>query len=63
LRRTPQAMQKWPDLREDHRRLIENPAGVGEQYALANVEADRMANSLNTLREQVEPWSSLTNSH
>jgi uncharacterized membrane protein YccC len=48
---------KWPDLREDHRRLIQNPLGVIEQYALVNVEADRMTNSLNTLREQVERWS------
>lgn len=47
---------KWPDLREDHRRLIQNPLGVIEQYALVNVEADRMTNSLNTLREQVERW-------
>jgi uncharacterized membrane protein YccC len=51
--------QKWPDLREDHRRLTESPLGIGEQYALVNVEADRMANSLNTLREQVEKWRRL----
>jgi hypothetical protein len=49
--------QKWPDLREDHRRLIQSPLGVNEQYALMNVEADRMTNSLNTLREQVERWA------
>lgn len=57
LRRTRQAGHKWPDLREDHRRLIQNPLGAYEQYALVNVEADRMANSLNTLREQVERWA------
>ena len=57
LRRTRPAGQKWPDLREDHRRLIQNPLGVIEQYALVNVEADRMTNSLNTLREQVERWT------
>ena len=56
LRGEQLAVQKWPDLREDHRRLIENPAGIGEQYALVNVEADRMTNSLNTLREQAEQW-------
>ena len=50
---TRPAGQKWPDLREDHRRLIQNPLGIYEQYALVNVEADRMTNSLNTLREQV----------
>ena len=57
LRRARPAGQKWPDLREDHRRLIQNPLGLIEQYALVNVEADRMTNSLNTLREQVELWT------
>jgi uncharacterized membrane protein YccC len=57
LRRTRPAGHKWPDLREDHRRLIQNPLGIYEQYALVNVEADRMTNSLNTLREQVERWA------
>jgi uncharacterized membrane protein YccC len=62
LRGDRHAVQKWPDLREDHRSLIENPGGIGEQYGLVNVEADRMTNSLNTLREQVEKWRSLTDS-
>jgi uncharacterized membrane protein YccC len=57
LRRARPSGQKWPDLREDHRRLIHSPLGVNEQYALMNVEADRMTNSLNTLREQVEGWA------
>ena len=57
LRRTRPAGHKWPDLREDHRRLIQNPLAVMDQYALVNVEADRMTNSLNTLREQVERWA------
>jgi uncharacterized membrane protein YccC len=57
LRHSRPAGHKWPDLREDHRRLIQNPLGVIEQYALVNVEADRMTNSLNTLREQVELWT------
>jgi uncharacterized membrane protein YccC len=57
LRRARPGGQKWPDLREDHRRLIQNPLSVIEQYALVNVEADRMTNSLNTLREQVELWT------
>ena len=59
LRRTGSPVQKWPDLREDHRRLIQSPSAAGDQYALVNVEADRMANSLNTLREQVEKWRRL----
>ena len=62
LRRTRPSAQKWPDLREDHRRLIQNPLAAGEQYALVNVEADRMTNSLNTLSEQVEEWRRLTES-
>jgi uncharacterized membrane protein YccC len=59
LRRTGSPVQKWPDLREGHRRLIQSPGAAGDQYALVNVEADRMANSLNTLREQVEKWRRL----
>jgi uncharacterized membrane protein YccC len=62
LRRERPAVQKWPDLREDHRRLIQHPDAAGEQYALVNVEADRMANSLNTLREQVEEWRKIVGS-
>jgi uncharacterized membrane protein YccC len=59
LRGTRVANQKWPDLREDHRHLTQNPLSAGEQYALVNVEADRMTNSLNTLREQIERWRRL----
>ncbi len=55
--RTP--IERWPDLREDHRRLTANPLSAGEQYTLVNVEADRMTNGLNTLREQVERWRRL----
>jgi uncharacterized membrane protein YccC len=60
LRKARPAGQKWPDLREEHRRLTESPVAAGEQYALMNVEADRMANSLNTLREQIAGWRRLT---
>jgi sirohydrochlorin ferrochelatase len=62
LRRQRLSAQKWPDLREDHRRLVESPDPVGEQYALVNVEADRMTNGLNTLREQAEGWKRLRES-
>jgi uncharacterized membrane protein YccC len=61
LRGLPAPGQKWPDLREDHRRLTQNPLSSGEQYALVNVEADRMTNSLNTLREQIERWRRVRN--
>jgi uncharacterized membrane protein YccC len=54
LRGARQSGIKWPDLRESHRHLIESPVAAAEQYDLVNVEADRMTNSLNTLREQVE---------
>jgi uncharacterized membrane protein YccC len=60
LRRVHPPHQKWPDLREGHRCLIHSPAEESEQYALVNVEADRMTNSLNTLREEVEQWRRLT---
>ena len=50
------AERDFPDLREIYLRL----AGSGDPqlalYALSNVEADRMTNSLNTLREQVFAW-------
>jgi uncharacterized membrane protein YccC len=59
LRKARPAAQKWPDLREEHRRLTQSPLAAGEQYALMNVEADRMANSLNTLREQIAGWRRL----
>ena len=59
LRGSRPPIQRWPDLREDHRRLTANPLSAGEQYTLVNVEADRMTNSLNTLREQVERWRRL----
>jgi uncharacterized membrane protein YccC len=62
LRHSRQPLPRWPDLREGHRCLIEAPGAAAEQYALANVEADRMTNSLNTLREQVEGWRTLITS-
>ncbi len=49
--------RKWPDLREDHRKMLMNTTDPAEVHALVNVEADRMTNSLNTLREQVEKWT------
>jgi hypothetical protein len=46
----------FPDLREDHQRLLQADDAKTEQYALVNVEADRITNSLNTLRQQVTEW-------
>jgi hypothetical protein len=59
LRGSRVPVAKWPDLREGHRRLTGNPLSACEQYVLVNVEADRMTNSLNTMREQVERWRRL----
>ena len=44
---------EWPDLREDHYGLVHAGDPRVERYALSNVEADRMVNSLNTLVEEV----------
>lgn len=46
-----------PNLRETHNRLVESGDTHTQRYALVNVEADRMTNSLNTLREQILEWS------
>jgi len=46
-------LNEFPDLREDHRVLVQSGDQKIERYALVNVETDRIVNSLNTLREQV----------
>jgi len=56
LRGTKVRTKDFPDLREDHQRLMQSGDGRTEQYALVNVEADRITNSLNTLREEVTEW-------
>jgi hypothetical protein len=57
LRETPVRQADFPDLREDHNQLLQSGDPHAERYALANVEADRITNSLNTLREQVRAWA------
>jgi uncharacterized membrane protein YccC len=42
-----------PDLREDHHALLESGDPHADRYALVNVEADRITNSLNTLAGEV----------
>jgi uncharacterized membrane protein YccC len=49
--------KEFPDLREDHNHLLAAGDPGKARYALVNVEADRMTNSLDTLREQVLRWS------
>jgi len=46
-------LNEFPDLREDHRVLVQSGDQKIERYALVNVETDRIVNSLNTLCEQV----------
>ena len=60
LRGTRVSQKEFPDLRKDHNNLIQAGQASVERYALVNVEADRITNSLNTLREQVLLWSRST---
>ena len=46
-------LNEFPDLREDYHVLVQSGDQKIERYALVSVEADRIVNSLNTLREQV----------
>ena len=46
----------FPDLREVYSRLTQSSEAEDGRYAFVTVEADRMVNSLNTLREQVVAW-------
>jgi uncharacterized membrane protein YccC len=46
-----------PDLREDHDTLLRTGDPENARYALVNVETDRIANSLNTLAEDVVQWT------
>jgi len=50
------ASREFPDLREAYLRFIQTTDPQLERYAFVNVEADRMTNSLNTLREQIFAW-------
>jgi uncharacterized membrane protein YccC len=49
--------REFPDLREDHNQMVAAGDPQNARYALVNVEADRMTNSLNTLHEQVMAWA------
>ncbi|HEU0369496.1 MAG TPA: FUSC family protein, partial [Candidatus Acidoferrum sp.] len=53
------AERDFPDLRESYLQLASSGDPRLKRYALTNVEADRMTNSLNTLREQVFAWKRL----
>jgi uncharacterized membrane protein YccC len=48
-----------PDLRENHRALVQSGKHA-ERYELVNLEADRLTNSLNTLSIELIRWVSAT---
>ena len=55
--------KQFPDPREDHTRLIAAGDLEKQRYARVNTEADRMTNSLNTLREEIVAWMRLIRGH
>src|SRR4029077_590064 len=56
LRGQAVAEREFPDLREIHSRMMHPSEAEDGPYTFVAVEADRMVNSLNTLREQVFAW-------
>jgi hypothetical protein len=48
--------RKFPDLREIYSRVMDSGDAEDGRYAFITAEADRMVNSLNTLRDQVFAW-------
>jgi uncharacterized membrane protein YccC len=57
LKGSPLTTNQFPDLREDHHKLLQARTEPMERYELVNIEADRITNSLNTLREQIIGWT------
>lgn len=57
LRGKVHAETDYPDLRAGHTRLLES---IGSDYVLLATETDRIANSLNTLGEQIRAWRLLS---
>jgi uncharacterized membrane protein YccC len=53
LRGSRPATDEFPDLRDAHTQLLES---AGSEFVLLATETDRIANSLNTLREQITGW-------
>jgi uncharacterized membrane protein YccC len=53
LRGSPLTPDHLPDLREAQRALVHSADSQNQPHALMNVEADRIANSLNTLSEEL----------
>jgi len=57
LRGSPVSPGDLPNLREDHNRLVHEGGTEDARHELLTIETDRMANSLNTLAEQVFRWA------
>jgi hypothetical protein len=53
LRGAPPKSVGFPDLREVHYRLAHSGEPMAAPHSLISIEADKIVNSLNTLREQV----------
>jgi len=60
LRGSKQASETLPQLREDHRKLIEARDRFSQEDSYFLAETDRLTVSLNTLREQVMRYVSLS---
>jgi uncharacterized membrane protein YccC len=63
LRHADESGEALPDLRARQQALQRANEAAGHQHNLINAEADRITNSLNTLREQVEVWRGLAFRH
>lgn len=59
LRGTKLALRDFPDLRQAYCELAGQGSEAIDRYALVNIEADRVVNSVNTLAEQVRTWQRL----
>jgi uncharacterized membrane protein YccC len=58
LRKEKPPPRRWPDLREDYRLFVASAEGGFGRDSLPAMEADRIVNSLNTLKEQILGWRS-----
>jgi uncharacterized membrane protein YccC len=59
LRGAKTPSRSFPDLRESYQSLVSVGDRHIDRYALANVESDRITNSLNTLSEQIRSWTAM----
>ena len=57
LRGMRELSRKFPKLRDSHTRLVASTESQSQRYTLVNIEGDRLTNSLNTLRDQIELWA------